>query len=102
MELMKIQFFEILYGYANLFAISWKPSRCRRGEEHSFILKPAISALKKSKIPDDKLTKLHSRAGSKPASFRLPPVAVEETKNISTPHKYAILISCRCNYSGNP
>ncbi|KNA22632.1 hypothetical protein SOVF_032600 [Spinacia oleracea] len=71
----------------------------RRGEEHSFILKPAISALKKSKIPDDKLTKLHSRAGSKPASFRLPPVAVEETKNISTPHKYAILISCRCNYS---
>lgn len=71
----------------------------RRGEEHSFILKPAISVLKKSKMPDEKYTKLHTKAGSKATSMRLPPVAVEETKNISTSHKYAILVSCRCNYS---
>uniref|UniRef100_A0A803MBI0 Uncharacterized protein n=1 Tax=Chenopodium quinoa TaxID=63459 RepID=A0A803MBI0_CHEQI len=71
----------------------------RRGEEHSFILKPAISVLKKSKVPDDKLTKLHSKSGSKATSMRLPPVAVEETMNTSTSHKYAILVSCRCNYS---
>ncbi|KMT07138.1 hypothetical protein BVRB_6g154660 [Beta vulgaris subsp. vulgaris] len=71
----------------------------RRGEEHSFILKPAISALKKSRIPDDKISKLHTRTGSKATSTRLPPVAVEGSMDESASHKYAILVSCRCNYS---
>lgn len=74
---------------------------CRRGEEHSFILKPDIPVIKKSKIPDVRTMKVHSKAGSKATSIGLPPVTIEGTKDISTSHKYAILISCRCNYSGN-
>ncbi|KAL2903281.1 hypothetical protein RDABS01_001991 [Bienertia sinuspersici] len=71
----------------------------RKGEEHSFILKPAISFLKKSKIFDDKISKSHSKSGTKATSVRLPSFSVEETKDLSTSHKYAILVSCRCNYS---
>lgn len=87
--------------YHSIFLVVNK-SYCRRGEEHSFILKPAISALKKSRIPDDKISKLHTRTGSKATSTRLPPVAVEGSMDESASHKYAILVSCRCNYSGNP
>ena len=74
----------------------------RRGEEHSFILKPAISALKKSKVHRNKTTQLPlSKARSIPASMQLPPKAIEGKRSISTLNKYAVLVSCHCNYSGN-
>lgn len=74
----------------------------RRGEEHSFILKPATSVLKKSTTYSDKSTKLsRSKAGSRAGSMRLPPKAADGKRVIasSSSDKYAVLISCRCNYS---
>jgi len=74
----------------------------RRGEEHSFILKPAISALKKSTVHRDKTARLSlSKARSIPASLQLPPKAIDGKRNISALNKYAVLVSCHCNYSGN-
>ncbi|KAK9750832.1 hypothetical protein RND81_02G225300 [Saponaria officinalis] len=71
----------------------------RRGEQHSFILKPAATALKKPKLQVDKVSQFRSKAGSKASSMRLPPTAVESTRNGSSSDKYAVLVSCRCNYS---
>lgn len=72
----------------------------RRGEEHSFILKPATSVLKRSTAHSDKFTEsLRPKAGNRAASMRLPPKAVEGKKNLSSSDKYAVLVSCRCNYS---
>lgn len=75
----------------------------RRGEEHSFILKPATSVLKKSTTYNDKIIKpSRSKVGSRAASMRLPPKATVEGKRIitsSSSDKYAVLVSCRCNYS---
>nr|KJB50702.1 hypothetical protein B456_008G182900 [Gossypium raimondii] len=62
----------------------------RRGEEHSFILKPASSVWKDLKI-----------YGGKSKSSTLKPRLKTSDKKGSTSnvHKYAIMISCRCNYS---
>ncbi|MBA0744023.1 hypothetical protein Gogos_006665 [Gossypium gossypioides] len=62
----------------------------RRGEEHSFILKPASSIWKDLKI-----------YGGKSKSSTLKPRLKTSDKKGSTSnvHKYAIMISCRCNYS---
>jgi len=93
---MPIRQFLQCYGYQH--------DGCRRGEEHSFILKPATSVLKKSTTYSDKGIKLSRRnAGSKAGSMRLPPKAAEGKRIItsSSSDKYAVLISCRCNYSGN-
>ncbi|KAH9606843.1 hypothetical protein KSS87_020251 [Heliosperma pusillum] len=71
----------------------------RRGEEHSFILKPAATVLKKPKVQGDITSQFRSRAGNKAASMRLPPTTVEVTTGGSASDKYAVLVSCRCNYS---
>ncbi|TYG90564.1 hypothetical protein ES288_A12G191700v1 [Gossypium darwinii] len=62
----------------------------RRGEEHSFILKPASSIWKDLKI-----------YGGKSKSSTLKPRLKTSDKKGSTSnvHKYAIMVSCRCNYS---
>ncbi|KAH9605113.1 hypothetical protein KSS87_013479, partial [Heliosperma pusillum] len=74
----------------------------RRGEEHSFILKPATTVINRSKDYGDRISQFHSKGRSKAASVRLPPTAptaVEATIHGSPSDKYAVLISCRCNYS---
>ncbi|GAB2242469.1 hypothetical protein Droror1_Dr00019244 [Drosera rotundifolia] len=71
----------------------------RRGEEHSFILKPATSLLNQ-KMHGGKISQpSHSKAGNRLASVRVPPTAWEGTKNVSSHDRYAILVSCRCNYT---
>ena len=58
----------------------------RRGEEHSFILKPATSAWK-----------LLKAQGQSSQSSHLP---VEGKRSPLTSDQYAVLVSCRCNYTG--
>lgn len=72
----------------------------RRGEEHSFILKPATSMWKKFKgngegsFPSPQL-----RAGGAASTLRISSKIVEG-KRVSISDQYAVLVSCRCNYTG--
>lgn len=61
-------------------------SNGRRGEEHSFILKPDTSAWK-----------LQKAQGQNSQSSHLP---VEEKRFTLTSDQYAVFVSCRCNYTG--
>ncbi|XP_048427851.1 uncharacterized protein LOC125471475 [Pyrus x bretschneideri] len=72
----------------------------RRGEEHSFILKPATSLWKNFKAGGDRRN--HSsqlQAGNAAPSLRPPPKTVGGKKGASTADQYAIMVSCRCNYT---
>ncbi|KAE9463435.1 hypothetical protein C3L33_04659, partial [Rhododendron williamsianum] len=68
----------------------------RRGEEHSFILKPATSMWKTTKAHVERNQSSHSQIGS---SLRLPVTHLEGKQNASTADQYAVLVSCRCNYT---
>lgn len=71
----------------------------RRGEEHSFILKPATSTWKTLKVPGERNTQpSHSRTGSVSSGFHHP-INVDQTT--ANNDQYAVLVSCRCNYTGN-
>ncbi|XP_002520139.2 uncharacterized protein LOC8287018 isoform X1 [Ricinus communis] len=65
----------------------------RRGEEHSFILKPDCSM--------QKTLKAHSERISPSSSLHLAPSPIEGRRSISDADKYAIMVSCRCNYTGS-
>lgn len=72
----------------------------RRGEEHSFILKPATSMWKNLKNHGERSS--HSSqpsAGNVASSLHNLSKTVEGKKIASTADKYAIMVSCRCNYS---
>lgn len=73
----------------------------RRGEEHSFILKPATSMMKSPKIPsNNRISHLpRSKSGKYQQNIQLTPKLVEDKKTPSTPDQYAVLVSCRCNYT---
>lgn len=64
----------------------------RRGEEHSFILKPA-SSLRKD------LKNIGERNSKRPA-LRLPSKTPEKGSALAADH-FAILVSCRCNYTAS-
>ncbi|XP_071715948.1 uncharacterized protein [Rutidosis leptorrhynchoides] len=57
----------------------------RRGEEHSFILKPATSLWRNNKVQSDR--------NSRSSSVHFPSNVVMQGD------KYAVLVSCRCNYT---
>ncbi|KAJ9187545.1 hypothetical protein P3X46_002988 [Hevea brasiliensis] len=63
----------------------------RRGEEHSFILKPACSMHKNLKVNGEKI--------SPPSSSHLAPNNIEGRRSFSNADQYAIMVSCRCNYT---
>ncbi|XP_050237601.1 uncharacterized protein LOC126687200 [Mercurialis annua] len=63
----------------------------RRGEEHSFILKPACSMQQNVKV--------HAEKVSPSSSLRLTPSPIEGRRNGLDTDKYAIMVSCRCNYT---
>uniref|UniRef100_A0A1D1XN24 3-keto-steroid reductase n=1 Tax=Anthurium amnicola TaxID=1678845 RepID=A0A1D1XN24_9ARAE len=70
----------------------------RRGEEHSFILKPTTSIARDSKSYSDK--------GSLPTPFvgisasNLHKITgVADERRVSSIDQYAVLVSCRCNYT---
>ncbi|XP_028804611.1 uncharacterized protein LOC114759576 [Neltuma alba] len=73
----------------------------RRGEEHSFILKPAISMWKNIEIQGK------NSQSSKFQSARLAPKLNISTNNLERrkiaiiDDKYAIMVSCRCNYTAS-
>lgn len=69
----------------------------RRGEEHSFILKPETSTWKTLKVPGERITQLsHSRTGTISSNFHHP-INVDQTA--SNMDQYSVLVSCRCNYT---
>ncbi|KAJ9554264.1 hypothetical protein OSB04_018309 [Centaurea solstitialis] len=69
----------------------------RRGEEHSFILKPATSLWRSSKAQIDKSSRpSQSQAGSATSSVHGGPSNVDRAMFSD---KYAVLVSCRCNYT---
>lgn len=69
----------------------------RRGEEHSFILKPATSMWKTLKVPGERNTQpSHLRTGSVSSSFHHP---INVDQAASNKDQYAVLVSCRCNYT---
>ncbi|KAI4328382.1 hypothetical protein L6164_020739 [Bauhinia variegata] len=74
----------------------------RRGEEHSFILKPATSMRKSLKVQGERssqLSKLKSvnSASNLSLSFR----SLDKKKTASIDDQYAIMVSCRCNYTAS-
>lgn len=71
----------------------------RRGEEHSFILRPVNPVLKSSNGHSGK-TFRSSRVHSRSASSTWHHSSNIEERNIgSSTDKYAVLVSCRCNYT---
>nr|GLL32030.1 uncharacterized protein LOC109161052 [Ipomoea trifida]GMD13439.1 heat-inducible transcription repressor [Ipomoea batatas]GMD16948.1 heat-inducible transcription repressor [Ipomoea batatas]GMD19605.1 heat-inducible transcription repressor [Ipomoea batatas] len=71
----------------------------RKGEEHSFILKPATSMWKNSKGCSEKSSQLSHINSGNVASTKQNSLNVMG-RNISSPtDQYAILVSCRCNYT---
>ncbi|XAR64746.1 hypothetical protein NMG60_11008554 [Bertholletia excelsa] len=64
----------------------------RRGEEHSFILKPATSVCKTTKGHGERSSRsLHVQAGG------LSTELLDEKRNASTADQYSVLVSCWCN-----
>ncbi|KAM3358917.1 hypothetical protein P3S68_021850 [Capsicum galapagoense] len=79
------------YGLPNL--------ALRRGEEHSFILRPVNPILKSSNVHSGKTSRssrVHSRSAS--STWNHFP-NIEERNTGSSTDKYAVLVSCRCNYT---
>lgn len=73
---------------------------CRRGEEHSFIIKPAISAWKNINAQDGKSAQSSSQILLKNTSSSHVSSKIVEKENISTTDHYAIMVSCHSNYTG--
>ncbi|KAK4402925.1 hypothetical protein Sango_1033200 [Sesamum angolense] len=70
----------------------------RRGEEHSFILKPASTFWKHGKgLTDGNLRPSRLPSGNAASSWQS---SKSEGKHSASPtDQYAVLVSCRCNYS---
>lgn len=72
----------------------------RRGEEHCFILKPATSMWKNLKVHGERSSQSSQlQAGNAASSLRLPSKTVEGKSSALTADQYAIMVSCRCNYT---
>ncbi|XP_041015564.1 uncharacterized protein LOC121258220 isoform X1 [Juglans microcarpa x Juglans regia] len=72
----------------------------RRGEEHSFILRPATSLCKNLKVHGERSSlPSHLQAGNTASSLQLLSKTTEGKKSSSTADQYAIMVSCRCNYT---
>ncbi|KAH1031261.1 hypothetical protein J1N35_043435 [Gossypium stocksii] len=62
----------------------------RRGEEHSFILKPVCSMWKDLKTHGEK---------SKSSALQPPSMTSDRKGSVSVVNHYAVMVSCRCNYT---
>ncbi|TYG85456.1 hypothetical protein ES288_A13G055700v1 [Gossypium darwinii] len=62
----------------------------RRGEEHSFILKPVSSMWKDLKTHGEK---------SKSSTLQPPSMTFDRKGSVSVVNHYAVMVSCRCNYT---
>ncbi|KAF5193796.1 heat-inducible transcription repressor [Thalictrum thalictroides] len=71
----------------------------RRNEEHSFILKPATSMWRNNKVQSERGLQ-QSQSNSRGAIPNLYlPSKTAEGKIVSSSDHYAVLVSCRCNYT---
>ncbi|KAL8518803.1 hypothetical protein ACS0TY_009959 [Phlomoides rotata] len=70
----------------------------RRGEEHSFILKPATALSKHSKVQGDINPRASHATTGNAASICHNPNS-EPKHSGSSADEYAVLVSCRCNYT---
>ncbi|KAL2349298.1 hypothetical protein Fmac_003298 [Flemingia macrophylla] len=69
----------------------------RRGEEHSFIVKPSSSTWKGIKIQDDRSSQLSKwQFGNKTSKINL-----DRWKAALISERYSIMVSCRCNYTSS-
>ncbi|KAJ4734076.1 heat-inducible transcription repressor [Rhynchospora pubera] len=72
----------------------------RRGEEHSFILKPATTLHRDTRGGyETNSSLLNSRPGSSSSNLPLKSRVSEPKSSSSSSDRYAILVSYRCNYS---
>ncbi|KAJ7953751.1 Heat-inducible transcription repressor [Quillaja saponaria] len=72
----------------------------RRGEEHSFILKPATSTWNTLKVHGERSSPSSNvQVRNAASSLGRPPKNVEGRKAASIMDQYAIMVSCRCNYT---
>ncbi|XP_043707010.1 uncharacterized protein LOC122656516 isoform X2 [Telopea speciosissima] len=71
----------------------------RRGEEHSFILKPVPMWKNKKVRGENFFQPSPMQAGSAVSNMHLPSTVVEERRLYSSADQYAVLVSCRCNYT---
>ncbi|XP_027361147.1 uncharacterized protein LOC113869163 isoform X2 [Abrus precatorius] len=69
----------------------------RRGEEHSFILKPTTSTWKGLKVEDDKSSQLSKLQLRNQKSK----ISLDKRKTALINDQYSIMVSCRCNYTGS-
>ncbi|CAK9137081.1 unnamed protein product [Ilex paraguariensis] len=70
----------------------------RKGEEHSFILKPATSMWKSPKSHGESSSQSsHVQAGSVTSSLH--PSNIGGKQGVSPADQYAVVVSCRCNYT---
>ncbi|XP_027345608.1 uncharacterized protein LOC113857685 [Abrus precatorius] len=73
----------------------------RRGEEHSFILKPATSTWKNLKVQDESSQVLKLQSGNSESKLSVSSKSLDRTKIASIDDQYAIMVSCRCNYTAS-
>ncbi|KAI9111778.1 hypothetical protein K1719_017468 [Acacia pycnantha] len=74
----------------------------RRGEEHSFILKPATSMWKDLKVLGERTSQLSKlQFGNYASNLGLSSKSADRRKISSTDDQYAIMVSCRCNYTAS-
>ncbi|XP_062111706.1 uncharacterized protein LOC133823122 isoform X2 [Humulus lupulus] len=71
----------------------------RRGEEHSFILKPTTSLWRNIKANGEKSSHSSQLLTGTTSSLHLPPKTVEGKRKVFTADQYAIMVSCQCNYT---
>lgn len=85
-----------------IFFILLEVSNYRRGEEHSFILKPSTSMWNNLKVLDEspRFSKLQS--GSPASKLSLFSNSLDRSNISSIDDQYAVMVSCRCNYTGKP
>ena len=95
------EFQNLAYVVSSIQLFLLEVSNYRRGEEHSFILKPATSMLKILKVQDERNSQLSKLQSGNSASILNPSSqSLDRRKVALTDDQYAIVVSCRCNYTG--
>ncbi|OIV93922.1 hypothetical protein TanjilG_05625 [Lupinus angustifolius] len=75
----------------------------RRGEEHSFILKPTTSMYKDLKVEEERSSQLSKfQFGNSASKLNLSSKSADKGENaLGGGDQYAIMVSCRCNYTAS-
>ena len=93
----------ILYHYLfflkRVFFILLEVSYSRRGEEHSFILKPATSVWNNLKVHDENPRFPKLQSGNSASKLSVSSNSLDGSKISSIDDQYAVMVSCRCNYT---